>query len=377
LAFHASRAVVRERLRAMAILLEDPDLEQFGRWLRRSIIETLGEALLQACAAAAPRHAAVDTLIVDIQEGVDGDIARVWMTESTLGGAGVLQAFAERFAAEPRIFFSAIEAALAPTDLELVDGGLRAILQLATSDTDIAEGIARLRATIAHGERAALWQALSRNLSNRGGIDISHALGVSFNSRLLRAGSGPELDSLLLALQDHWDRLEARFGLLIGLREFAYICSKDAALSARIRTYLSNTLPAAAASHVTILAAVTSLLWPREAHLRQKVLHSYNPYRQARTTDPALVRHILLTRTVLTVDLADADWQTQFTEALEEQGMCRLAARGADAPLMRAALVRLVATPVDVGCLQFFPIIERVERLEGRILVSLALREQV
>jgi hypothetical protein len=36
-----------------------------------------------------------------------------------------------------------------------------------------------------------------------------------------------------------------------------------------------------------------------------------------------------------------------------------------------------VATPVDVGFLQFFPVIERVERLEGRILVGLALREQV
>jgi hypothetical protein len=377
LAFHASRPIVRERLRAIAALLDDPDVEQFGRWLRRSIIETLGEALLQACAAAAPRHAAVDALLVDIQEDEESNVARVWITEATLGGAGVLQAFAERFAAEPRIFFSAIEAALAPTDLELVDGGLRSILQLSASDGDIAESIARLRATNAHRERAALWQTLSRNLSSRGGIDVSHALGVSFNSRLLRAGSGPELDSLLLALQDYWDELEVRFGVLIGLREFAYICSKNPALAARIRTYLSNTLPAAAANHVTILAAVTSLLWPREAHLRQKVLHSYNPYRQARTTDPALVRHILLTRTIPTIELSDGDWHAQLTTALEEQGMCRLAAHATHAAGLRQALVRLVATPVDVGFLQFFPVIERVERLEGRILVGLALREQV
>ena len=143
----------------------------------------------------------------------------------------MLQAFAERFASEPRIFFTALEAALAPTDLELVDGGLREILALALNDAEVAEHMARLRATNSHVERAAIWQSLSHQLTQRGGIDLSHALSVSLNSRLLRSGSGPQLDQFLLDLQTHWDNLEQRFGLSIGLREFAYICSKDANLS--------------------------------------------------------------------------------------------------------------------------------------------------
>jgi hypothetical protein len=36
-----------------------------------------------------------------------------------------------------------------------------------------------------------------------------------------------------------------------------------------------------------------------------------------------------------------------------------------------------VATPVDVGYLQFYPAIERVERQAGRLVVGLTLREQV
>src|SRR4029077_15150496 len=131
------------------------------------------------------------------------------------------------FASEPRIFFTALEAALAPTDLELVDESLKEILTLALTDQDIADLMARLRATNSHGERATLWQALSRKLILRGGIDLSHALSVSLNNRLLRSGSGPELDRLLIKLQTQWDRLEQDFGLSIGLREFAYICSKD------------------------------------------------------------------------------------------------------------------------------------------------------
>jgi hypothetical protein len=35
----------------------------------------------------------------------------------------------------------------------------------------------------------------------------------------------------------------------------------------------------------------------------------------------------------------------------------------------------LGATPVDVGVLQFFPAIERIERGEDRVLVDLILRE--
>jgi hypothetical protein len=263
LATQLARPIVRERLRALAGQLCNPDPARFSEWLRRLILETLGEAMLQACIAAAPRQATVDTLLVDIHDDANGGEASVWITEGTLGGAGMLQAFVERFASEPRIFFTALEAALAPTDLELVDGSLREILALALSDAEVADRIARLRATNSHGERATLRQALSHRLTQRGGIDLSHALLVSLNNRLLRSGAGPQLDQLLLDLQTHWDSLEHGFGLSIGLREFAYICSKNAKLAASVRTFLSATLPAAAIGHVNVFAAVTSLLWPR------------------------------------------------------------------------------------------------------------------
>ena len=333
--------------------------------------------MLQACIAAAPRQATVDTLLVDIHDDANSGRASVWITEATLGGAGVLQVFAERFASEPRIFFTALEAALAPTDLELVDGGLREILALALNDAEVAEHIEHLRATNSHIERAAIWQSLSHQLTQRGGIDLSHALSVSLNSRLLRSGSGPQLDQFLLDLQTHWDRLEQRFSLSIGLREFAYICSKDANLSASARTFLSATLPAAAIGHVTVLAALTNLLWPRADEVRQRALQSYNPYRQGRSTDPAIVRHLLLGRSIATIELADPQWRLQLDAAFEARGVCRLAASASDAAALRRTIVLLIATPVNVGVLQFFPIVERVERTGGRILMTFTLREQV
>ena len=87
-----------------------------------------------------------------------------------------------------------------------------------------------------------------------------------------------------------------------------------------MRTFLSATLPAAAIGHVTVLAAVTSLLWPRADEVRQRALQSHNPYRQGRSTDPAVVRHLLLSRSIATIELADPEWREQLGAAFEAQG---------------------------------------------------------
>lgn len=371
------RPIVRDRLRALAAQLVTPNLAMFSVWLRRLVLETLGEAMLQACIAAAPRQATVDTLLVDIRDDSTSDVASVWISETTLGGAGVLEAFADRFASEPRLFFSALDAALAPSDLELVDGSLREILTLSIGDASIGDQVALLRASNSHSERAIRWRTLSHTLARRGGIDLSHALSVSLNNRLLRSGSGPQLDRLLLDLQTHWDATQGRFGIAIGLREYAYIASRDATLATAVRAFLAATLPAAALRNVTVLSAITSLLWPRANEVRQRVLQSYNPFRQTRTTDPAVVRHLLLSRAIATIAFSDPDWDTRLAIAFEAQGTARLVADTGEARLFRAALVGLAATPVSVGVLQFFPAIERFERADGRILVTLTLREQV
>lgn len=372
-----SRPEVHKRLCAIARQFSAPDTEAFTEWLRRQVLESVGEAMLQACIAAAPRHATVDTLLVDICDDPETDIASVWITEATIGGAGVLEAFAERFVSEPRMFFTALEAALAPTDLELVDEGLRRILELSINNKAIGEQIACLRATVSHKERAGLWRSFSQQLAQSGGIDVSHALSVSLNNRLLRPGSGPELDRMLLVLQEHWTDLERRLGLAIGVREFAYVASQEPSLSSQVKYYLAKSLPSAATDHITVVAAIINLLWPRGNEVRQHVLRSYNPFREARSTDPAIVQHLLLERTVPTVELGEVDWYDRLVQAFRDHGSCRLAVDMIDAAALHHAVVRLVATAVDMGVLQFFPVVERVERGGGKLTVSLILREQL
>jgi hypothetical protein len=125
------------------------------------------------------------------------------------------------------------------------------------------------------------------------------------------------------------------------------------------------------------LSAITSLLWPRANDVRQRVLQSYNPFRQTRSTDPAVVRHLLLSRAIATIAFSDPNWESLLANSFEAQGTVRLVADAGEAGPFRAALVRLSATPVSVGVLQFFPAIERFERANGRIFATLTLRERV
>ena len=375
LSLHVARPEVRTELRALAGEFGHVETARFDHWLRRLVLETLGEAILQACIAAAPLHATLDNLLVDIRDDKESGVATIWITETTIGGAGVLQAFAERFSAEPRMFFDAVEASLAPTDLELVDRGLRRILSLTCGDPAVSEGFTQLRATDSHLRRAALWQELSTMMAKCGGVDLSHALVVSLNNRLLRAGAGPALDQLLLHLHEYWDHLEHRFAVTLGLREFAYTCSRNELWQGRIRSYLADSLPPEAATMIGILEIITSLLWPREAEVRGHSLQSYNPYRETRSTDPAIVRHLLIEPSLAIVDLDAPDWRSLLHLAFTAKGACRLAALSAHAAELRALLVQLSATPIDVGVLQFFPVVARVEHIGDQILADLTLRE--
>lgn len=371
-----ARSEVRDRLRALAARFDDRSDDGYGRWLRNTIAHTLAEALLQACMASAPRHAAVDDLLVDVQEDRNTGAWRIWVTESTLGGAGVVQAFADRFSAEPRIFFNALEASLAATDLELVDDGLRRVIALAGRDAEVIERLARLRGAEGHREFERQWREFSGILVRRGMTDLGHALTVSLTSRLLRAGGSPALDALLARLLEHWDRTEARTGIALGLREFSYVCAKDPAITAEIKAFLGR-LPGQGAARVSVIAAVTNLLWPRAGEVRLRSLRSYNPYRGTKTTDPALVRSLLMSAAVTEVDLADNDWNARLEDALERFGTVKLVADSSLSAEFRAALIMLLVTPVDVGFLQFFPAVDRVERLEGKMSATLVLREQV
>jgi hypothetical protein len=364
------RPDVLARVRALAAETDRPDPSAYGSWLRRTTHETLAEAALQACIAVAPRHATTDALVADIEER-DGH-ARVWITETTLGGAGVIQAIAETFAAEPRALFRAIEAALAPTDLEIASYGLEQFVDIVGTDPEIASAVADLRAAASHAERDERRARLYAQLSEKS-LDVGHALSVALNARLLRQGAGPELDRLLQHILERWRGLEAELGVAVGLREICYVVALETNVAEQLRAIVGLNQPPSATETVQIL---TGLLWPRGVEIRQRALQSYNPYRQPRLTDPLLARTLLLELRLRRISVTEPECMRALTEALAHDGSAELAAIRTDALLLRRLLVEATITPVDVGYLQFYPTVERIERGVDGLVATLVLREQ-
>ena len=375
LAAKISQPDVRERIRKLAREFFEPEVSAFETWIQRLVLETVGEAILQACMAAAPREATLDNLLVDLKYDPVERVTSVWVTETTIGGAGALQSFAERFTSEPSVFFDSIEAALAATDLELVDSSLHRVVELACNDTEVGSLFNKLRETNSHAASAALWRDLTSVLVKRGGVDLSHATVVAINSRLLRHGVGPGFDQLLYGLTKLWRGLEDKLQISIGLREFAYVVSRDSDWSSRVHKHIAAILPMEAADQISVFSIAYGMLWPRESEVRRTSLQAYHPYREARTLDPGVVRQLLFSHEITEVRLSQDDWFECLLSALAEQGTCRLIAESAQVSLLRSAIVRLCATPVDVGVLQFFPVVERLEHATSSIHADLILRE--
>ena len=130
-------------------------------------------------------------------------------------------------------------------------------------------------------------------------------------------------------------------------------------------------------SDTYLIKTISALLWPRGSEMRERVFDSYNPYRKKKSIDPELVRNILLTPDLPRVDFGEADWGEKLKQYLAEFGTTQIVSKRVEETSLRKALIKIMSQPVDVKFLQFFPIIERVERADSYTKITLTLREQV
>jgi hypothetical protein len=367
---HLQDPTVIQRLAAAVESAVNRDNADFFAWLRETLNNTIAEAILAAAVEVAPQHAALDTMVSDREEIENGD--RVWITETTPGGAGTIEALAERIADEPRILFQALNAALATGDLEFAAETLSQIVKLAVEDHDIAGQLQALRAAMGHEARSNARERLFATLAQHG-LPVGHTLAVSIAARLLRPGASAETDRLLHNLLLCQDALEARYGLSVGLREYAYLA---AVLRDDVRHTLERIeLVREGASVSTLVQVLAGFIWPRGSEIRERVLQSRNRWRDTYFTDPALARALLLDSLPPTISLSDTNWRIHLQHALLAVGTVRLAAAIGDNDILREALLEIVGTPLHLGPLHIYPTLDRVEQDARCWTATLALRE--
>jgi hypothetical protein len=335
-----------------------------GPWLRQIFAQTLAEAALQACVLATPKNTALEGLTVDLVED-DGKWV-VIIVESTLGGGGTVEALSEKFSEDPRAFYKAVEAALAPSDSENTATGLKKILSEISVEGDVKERLAELRRASGSRDKEVGRIRFARALSSKG-IQFSRALGVSFSTRFVKTGASSTTDDMTKQLFKFWDALEEKHQICLPVRLAASLVGINSSVRAGL---------ASVGGEGQELSTAERLLWARGGELRQYGIQSYNAYREAWISDAGLARAVVASGPIQVVSIDSMEWTGDATEALVKDGVVALTTAENMEGLIRN-VVDFISRPVTVGYHNFFPVVDAYrEGDSGTVELQIALKEK-
>lgn len=368
--------VVAALQRHVEVLWAEPDAEWLP-WLQGRYQATLGAALIDAIQALCPEFD-VEDLVLDLQPGprpgspsLPPDQREIWISESVVGGGGLVEELLLRYAEDPRRFFRLVENALGPSDFELVDSELTRYLDLVADDEQLAEAAGAVRRASRHDQRATAWQQLIDQLVDRGNF-VSHSVTAALTTRLLRPGSRPEVDQAMREVISRWNAQEERLGIEIDARVFAFHQSDDEKTGKLLQRLVAGS--AAGSDRQWRFGVLLSLLWPRGSSVRAEALAAWSPYADIPATERTLVLDQLASG-VSSVDIADEDWRDQTDTALRREGSVVLRGRRDDRARLRAAVTDVLGRPLHLDYLEVNPRIAGTRRTADGLELQLELAE--
>ena len=364
---------VREALTRLVALLWEPLEEACHDWVRRRGLATLGGALLAAARRTCPEHDP-EGLLVDIEPGVTEDgqdrLEEIWLTETTIGGGGFLEALAQRMSTDPRHFLRITCAALAPGDAEIVDHELVRVVDLLAEGGDLAATFERYRKAARNDQREPALAEIRAAMSAEG-IRATHAVVSAAAARLLRPGTGPATDQVTRDLVHRWRDEEERLGVELDVRTWTYLASDSEDLDRA----LAEVLPDAVGDRRQWrMDAIASVLWPRGWRVRAAALSSWNPYAELPPPMPEWLRTHLASGSVA-VDATRPDALEQIRACLIQDGTLQVSAPLDQARRLSELLCHLVTSPIELEYLQVHPRLAEVIQQDRHLLATIELRE--
>jgi ATP-dependent helicase Lhr and Lhr-like helicase len=345
------------------LLWADDIAASSGDLARRVYRDTVAAAILAAVQRACPDAQDRD-LIVDIPQPAQPDVpAEIWLSETSLGGLGIIEQFATSYAQDPRRFWALVDSTLGPSDHEHVhDSLVRLLDHVVTHPTGAAaQAMDRLRqARSAHDADHALHQLRAAWTALDG--HPRHQAVAALSARLLRPGSTSATDVTTLALVQEWDALEERLGIEIDAATLAYLVGAGRMI-----------LPGVSGPTLTA-DQVFSLLWPRGNRARTQHLQHYQPYAGPPLLDRLLVQAAHDER-LPTVNVSDPNWLGQYTAEISQRGAITLVAPASNAREFRTALHAVPAIAVDRDVLRVYGEVSAVDREGGLLRATVEIRE--
>ena len=330
---------------------------------QRAYRDTLAAAILAAVMRACP-DAQDGDLIIDVLPGAEaGDPSVVWLSETSVGGLGIIENLVRFYGQDPRRFWGLVSSSLAPSDYEYVDATLTRLLEhlAAAPGGEAASAMATLRAAVPAVEADQALQTLRSAWGRLDGPPRRTAV-AALSTRLLRPGSGPDTDAAALGLVTAWASLEQRLGIEIDARVVAYAVGKGHLALGSSRRLTAD--------------QAFSLLWPRGRQARTQDLEHYQPYGESPVLDRLLVRAAHDDR-LPQVDVTAADWVLSYQKAMTENAAVELVCPAGDGRAMADALVRVPAAAVDRDVLRVYGEVRGFARYQDQLRVRVELREAI
>lgn len=348
----AANAAVRHALSdAAARALVRPLDSDAEDWARERVVSTVAASLREAVEALCPEFDAEADLVLDIVPREPGQY-EVWFVETSPGGGGVIEVVQRRATERPRRFLALADRALGPSDFEVVDGSLAAILDVLAQGLEPLSGaVGGFRAARTNAARAQSLQGIREALVAHD-IPAPHSVIAALAARVLRPGADSNTDAAMAYAVQRWEELERRLGVELESSAVAYALRKDPQID-----------PLAAgfgpASDEGRIAGALGALWLRGWRARAQSLSSASPYGQPPPTDRLLLRRYLRS-TVPEVRLSSDGWPDAAHHALANTGGVRLISTSAEA--LADALRRLTAEPTDTGALLLHAVVTELGR---------------
>ena len=330
---------------------------------QRAYVDTVAAAVLVAAQRACPDAQDRD-LIVDVLPGqISGGATTVWLSETAIGGLGLVEQLVGFYAHDPRRFWGLVDSALQPGDHEYVDTTLTRLLEHVAGNPSgaAAHAMANLRAApsarhadAALGALLIAWAALDGH--------PRHAAVAALSTRMLRPGSTRATDLTAAAIVRAWDQLQHRLGFEVDARAVAYAVG-------------SGRLPTTAGSAPTG-DQVFSMLWPRGGQARNQHLQHYQPYAGPKVLDRLLAAAAHDQR-LPEVDVTIDDWPDHYVAAMVAHGAVDLLATTDQSPALADALRRVPVLSVDRDVLRVYGQVRKTLRSGHLLRARIEIREVV
>lgn len=343
--------------------------ELYVAWQRTQFVEAAAGALGEAVTEFLPGQAGADILTVDV---VDGDEPELWITETTLGGGGVIEAIARGLAEDPWRFARAFEAAIAPGEGEVTSESLAHVVAALSGSETVRRSAQNLRRAISHSGRAAAQVDLNQHLASAG-IPVDRSLAVAMSQRLMRADADQTVDEVIRDLDAVRREMAARLEFTLDHRLMVLVLATRGALAARWMTVLTR-LRGSRPSPAQAAAVLAGILWPEPDQARRNSLEFYSPYTGTSHPDPLMLRS--LTKSVVPrVDLADGDVAARASVALMSAGVVELVAVGGELSALAAAVRTLLVRPQAFEFLRLYPVLAGIRQEASMLIARLEIRE--